>query len=518
MGSMERLDAVRRDLRFALRRLLRAPGFTVASVLTLALGIGGVTAIGTVVNAVLLQPLPYAEPGRLVGVWQAVTKAGIPQAVLSDAEFFAFRRLGRAAQDLGAYFSTEANLSDASAPERVPAAAVSAGIFAALRVAPLLGRVITEADDQPGGPPVVVLSEGLWRRKLGAAPDVLGRALEIDGQAHQVIGVMPSRLAFPQGDIQLWLPLALDPAKAAVTSANLTLIARLRPGFSPDAAQRDFQQALDRIPELYPNACCGFSTWQWLELARPRVLVHPLRDDVVGDIGRVLWVLLGTAGFVLLVACANVASLFLVRAEARQREMAVRVALGAGRAGVVSQFAGEGLVLAGVGAAVGLGLTAVAIRLLARSGAVRIPRLGEVAVNGTTLALAAILTVLVGLGCSLLPIRRFQAGSVAPLLRSGGRTATGGRDRQRARQILVVAQVALAFALLAGSGLLARTFRELRAVRPGLTDVDLAHIVLRHTAMSAACARVSPTLVVFLGSRDILGMRQMCDGDSPTGA
>jgi predicted permease len=330
----------------------------------------------------------------------------------------------------------------------------------------LIGRFYTADEDRPGAPSVVVLSEGLWRRRYGGDPSVVGRVITIDGQPTEVVGVMPAALAFPDARAQLWIPMRFDPANVLPASTSNTVFARLAPGMTLDAARADFQQAFDRLPEVYPDAGFGFTTRQYVDIASPRMVVRPLRDVVVGDVGNLLWVLMGVAGFVLLVACANVATLFLMRAEARQREAAVCMALGA-RSGLSARLMVEGLLLGAAGAVLGFGVASAAIKVLVGTTAAGIPRLDEVGFDLPLSLTIAGLALLLGLACSLLPVSRLRTLQVSSVLRAGGRAATGSRDRQRVRQTLVVAQVALAFALLAGSGLLARTWMQLRAVEPG---------------------------------------------------
>jgi len=456
-----------RHLRHALRDLRRSPGFSTAVVLTLAVGVGGLASIASLVHAVLLRPLPYPDSGRLFSVAITLPKIENRETQQSDAMFFALERLNRTAVDLGASLATEVNLGNEGTPERLLAARVSAGFFRVLMAVPAVGRTFSETEDSPPAPPVVVLGESLWRRRFGGARDVVGNTVLIDGQPHQVIGVMPSSMALPHDRVELWLPLALDPAHTLVASSTYDVIARLEPNVPPDLAQRDFQHALARMSELYPDAGFGMSTEYWMSVAGPRVVVRPLRETVVGDIGTVLWVLLGTAVFVLLAACANVGTLFLVRAESRQCEMAVRSALGASRRSLIAGLATEGALLGTLAAVVGVGLATACMWLLSGSGAAGIPRLGEVGVGGSVIGLVLVLTILVGLGCSILPPPRITPRGVASVVHSGRRVSPG--DRQRTRELLVVAQVALAFALLAGSGLLARTVRHLRAVRPGFS-------------------------------------------------
>lgn len=466
MSLSASFDALSRHVRLGIRSLARSPEFTVAAVLTLGLGIGGLTAVGALVRSVMLAPLPFPEPRRLAGVWMNLPKIGIVTNDHSDAAFFLMKDFGGSLSDVGAYNGTQVNLSDADAPERGRALNATAGFFRALGVTPLLGRFYSDDEDRPGAPAVVVLSEGLWRRRYGGDPAVVGRVINIDGRPTEVLGVVPARSAFPDQGVQLWRPMAFDRANVLPASTNHTILARLKPGVSLETARADLQQAIDRMPEVYPDAGFGFSTKQYMEIAAPRVVLHALRDDVVGDVGSVLWVLLGTAGFVLLVAGANVATLFLMRAEARQREAAVCMALGA-RRGLSTRLVVEGLLLGGAGALLGFAVASAAIGVLVRTTTARIPRLDEVGFD-LPLALAVLaLALIVGLGCSLLPVSRLRGLQVSSVLRSGGRAATGSRDRQRVRQALVVAQVALAFALLAGSGLLARTWLELRSVEPG---------------------------------------------------
>jgi putative ABC transport system permease protein len=453
-------------LRLAARALRRAPAFTAAAVLTLALGIGATAAIFSVVNGVLLRPLPYAQPERLVGVWFAFPGLGVPQASMSDGTYFLYRRENRVFEDMGASAEGAVNLTTDQAAERVSAAWVTASLLPTLRVPPLHGRLITADEDHPGRPRVALIGEGMWRRRFGADPRVLGRTIRIDGVSHEIVGVLPGSFHYPSPATELWLPLALDPAHAGVGGFNYNTVARLKPGVTAAAAGADLARLLRRISELYPEVGPGLSTSAMLEKGRTRAYAHPLRDDVVGDVGRVLWVILGTVGFVLLVACANVANLFLVRAEARQRELALRTAIGGGRGEVVRQLLGEGVVLAAVGGAVGLALAFAGLRLLVRLGG-GVPRIHEVGMDGATLAVTAGVTLLVALLCSLLPIVRYAARDLSPLLREGGRASTQGRERQRARQLLVVAQVALALVLLAASGLMARSFWTLRTTRAG---------------------------------------------------
>ncbi|MEJ7810812.1 MAG: ABC transporter permease, partial [Gemmatimonadaceae bacterium] len=462
------------ELRQVAWKLARTPGFTFVSVLTLALGIGATTAIFTVVNGVLLRPLPYPEPERLVGLWLAAPGIGVEQVGQSDGTYFVNRSEARTLEGIGVYEAGAVNLTGGSEPERVTASWITAGLLPVLGVRPAQGRWIAEAEDRPGAPPVALIGAALWRRKFGADPAIVGRIIQVDGISREIVGVMPDRFALPDAATQLWLPLAFDPAHVQAFSFNYTGVGRLRRGVSMEDARRDLQRLLPVLPERYPS----FVSKDLFAKVRFATLVHPLRDDVVGDVGRVLWVILGTAGVVLLIACANVANLFLVRAEGRQKEIAVRSALGASQSDLLRLALTESLLLAAVGGALGVTLAWSGVRALVRAAPVALPRLAEVSVDARTLAVAALVAVLAGLLFSVLPILRYRAISLAGALKEGSRGSTSGRERHRARNALVVSQVALALVLLAGAGLMARSFSRLRAVDPGFDAARLLTVRL----------------------------------------
>ncbi|HEX3160848.1 MAG TPA: ABC transporter permease, partial [Gemmatimonadaceae bacterium] len=460
------------SLQRATRRLLRAPAFTGAAVLTLTLGIGATSAAFSVVNAVLLRPLPYAEPAQLVDLSHTLAIAGVPRVDQSDATYLYYRRASRTLLDVAAYRATAVNLGpargggagEASHAERVAAAGVSASAFAVLRAAPSLGRALGQADDAPDAPPVVVIGQRLWERKYGADPAIVGRRLEIDGVSREVVGVMPASFRFPAPETALWVPLGLDPANTRSAAFDYRAVARLRDGVSPQAAAVELQQLLPRVPEAFP----GRLTAGAIEQTAMRAVVRPLRDVVVGDIGNVLWVVLAAVGFVLLIGCANVANLFLARAEGRQHELAVRRALGGGHDALVGEFLSEGLILAAAGGALGVAFATAAVGVLRSLGAgIGIPRLDEVSVDGAVLAVAGGVTIATALLVSVLPALRSARVELATVLAQTGRSATSGRGRIRARNALVIVQVALALMLLTGAGLMARSFAHLRSVHPG---------------------------------------------------
>jgi predicted permease len=351
---------------------------------------------------------------------------------------------------------------------------MTASMLPVLRVSPTVGRNFNEAEDLPKGPNVVLISEGLWRSRFGADPRILGRTLEVNGRSHEIIGVMPQRFRFPTSDTQLWLPLQLDANAQFAGGFNYDGIARLRPGISPADASRDFASVLPRIVELYPNLAPGVSSQMLLDQAKPIPYLVPLKGDLTGGIAKTLWIVAAAAGVVLLVACANVTNLILVRADGRQRELAVREALGAGRGRVLTYFLAESVVITAVSGVIGLLLAAVVIRVLVSAGPAGIPRLAEVHVDFTTLAFALAVVVFVAFVCSVAPALRIGRVDLSNALREGGRGGTAGRARQRVRSALVAAQIALALVALASSGLLLRTFQRLNAVRPGFDTERVA--------------------------------------------
>ncbi|MEO7964183.1 MAG: ABC transporter permease, partial [Gemmatimonadaceae bacterium] len=381
------------------------------------------------------------------------------------------RRLSRLTASSGLQETISLSITDGVTPERVQADSVTSGVFTTLRVPALLGRVFNENDERPGHTAVAIISEGFWRRRFAGDPAVIGRSLQIDGRAHEIVGVLPSHMRYPNEGVVLWLPLELSDADPVPGSLRYESVSRLRTGVTREAAEREYIELAARGSDFFSVAAPGISMAKWLELVKPRPTLRPLRDEMVGDIGPVLWVMLGTIAFVLLAACTNIATLFLVRAESRQRELAVRGALGAGRLDAIARFFSEGLIVAVTGAVIGSLGAYVAIGALRRSSTFPVPRLGEIDLDGTVLLVTIGITLLVALFTSALPILRFGRRDLSPILRSGGRSATAGNDRRRVRGALVTTQVALAFVLLAASTLMARSFLELRQVQPGF-DVD----------------------------------------------
>ncbi|MBC7895399.1 MAG: ABC transporter permease, partial [Cytophagaceae bacterium] len=342
-----------------------------------------------------------------------------------------------------------------------------------LRAAPLRGRAFSEDEGRPNGARVVILSEDFWRRRFGADPSLVGRTVQMDGHDVEVVGIMPAGFRFPDAGTQAWAPLVMDPAERMGGGFNWGGIGRLRAGVSVATAQADVERGLTRVSELYPFLAPGVSMEGVVKNAKLTPSVRPLRNDVIGPFAQVLWVVAATAGLVLLVACANVANLLLVRAEGRQKELTVRAALGAGHGKVIAHFLAESLVLGIIGGAIGLGLAVAGVSLLVRYGPSELPRLAEVSVDGASLAFGFIAAIAASLAATLVPAWRQGRVNLGAMLREGGRSGTAGKARQQTRGILVAAQVALAMVLLAGSGLLARSVMQLQQVRPGFDASNL---------------------------------------------
>jgi putative ABC transport system permease protein len=464
-------------LSYAWRPLRRAPLFSITVVLALTLGLGSASAIFAIVNAVLLRPLPYGHPDRLVGAWHDVPSISLMHTQQTAGTYRTYKKFATTITGIGLYNETAANVSDPdgrSEPERMTEARVTADVIPLLEVSPILGRTFSEAEDGPKGPNVAIISEGLWRSRFGGTRDVIGKKLLIFGRSTEIIGVMPASFRFPSANTKLWVPYHLDPNDPYPGGFSHNGVARLKSGVTVEAAQRDFANVLPRIVDISPMLAPGVTTRMLLDQAKPVPRLVPMRDDVVGDIARTLWIVAATAGLVLLVTCANVANLLLVRADARHRELSVRAALGAGRSRIMIHFFTESALLAAISSILGLGAAYMATRMLVAAGPANIPRLAEVHIDGSVIAFTLVTAALVALACSAIPAVRFMRADPLSGLRDGGRGGTVGSHRQRARSALVAAQMAFALVVLAASGLLLRSFQRLHAVRPGFTADGLA--------------------------------------------
>jgi predicted permease len=462
---MHATDTLARETRRAIRTLLRAPGFSFVTVITLALGIGAATAIFALLDAVVLRPLPYPNADRLVELSSPVPKLqGQTVWGLGRHEMFYFLERGRTLENLAVYNTYDVTLLGHGAderPERVRSVSTSASIFDVLGFTPQLGRLIVREDNSSRRPQVAVISDGLWRRRFGGARDVIGRTINIEGASLAIVGVLPPRSDLPDLEADVWVPAWVD---STTNWNNHTWLAlgRLKPGFTAEDAARDLAPLTERLPEAFPQIYnpnfvrnTGFTT-----------RVTPLRDAVVGDmVTRALWTLFGSVVLVLLIAAANVANLFLVRIDARRRDVAVRTALGANRSHLAVQYLTESLILVGLATVLAIGAAQVLLTILLRLAPNELPRLSEVQLGGTSALFAVGIALLIGVVFGLLPL--IGARLDLAMLREGGRGLTTSRRRMLARRALVAAQMAVAVVLLASAALMLRTFSNLRNVHPG---------------------------------------------------
>jgi putative ABC transport system permease protein len=458
------------DLRFGTRTLRRTPGFTAVAAVTLALGIGANTMIFSVVNSVLLNPLPYHDSNRLVGIWHTAPGLGYDQFGISPGIFLQYVEQNDVFEKAAIFTSTQGNLTGDGDPERLPGAIVSRSLLEVLGVPPAHGRNFVEEEDLPDGPHAVIVSYGLWSRRYGSDPNLIGQSIRLNGEAYPVVGIMPEGFSFPDPEAEFWLPAALDPVEAPAGAFSWNAIARLKPGIDAELAQARFVPLVSRLKETYADESqfVGF-----LEAGQFAALVHSFKEEVVGDLQRPLWILLGTVGFVLLIACANVANLFLVRAEGRSRESAVRTALGARRWVLARQYLSEAVLLAGVGGLLGLGFAQIGVSALVSAAPANLPRIDEVVIDASVLVFTFAATLVSALLFGMAPaLKQVSPALLSSLIQSGARTSAG-RERQLVRNALVVAQTALALILLIGSGLLVKSFWEIRNVNPGFDAQDV---------------------------------------------
>ena len=473
-----------RSLRQVFRRFSRAPMFTCIVLFTLALGIGANTAIFSVINGVLIKPLPFPKAEQLAGVWHSASGVtGVPGDLnCTPTMYFTYREENRTFQDFGLWSYDSGTVTGMGEPEQVRAMDFSYGVLNALGTQPAAGRWFSEADDKPGAPATVILTYGYWQRRFGGSASALGRTLTIDGQPRAIIGVMPQNFRFGNLSAELILPQQFDRAKLFLGNFSYQGVARLKPGVTLAQANADVARMLSIWVKAWPPAP-GFSR-EIFENAHFGPKVQPLKQEVVGNIGPTLWVLMGTIGLVLLIACANVANLLLVRAERRQQELAVRAALGAGWGRIAREMLFESLTLGLLGGALGLVLAYASLRVLIAKGPQTLPRLAEIGIDPLVLAFTLVVSLLAGFVFGLIPAIKYAGPRLAFALRGGGRTMSQGRERHRARNTLVVVQVALALVLLIGSGLMIRTFQALRGVQPGFThpgQVQLMRIAIPDT-------------------------------------
>ncbi|MEA2539804.1 MAG: putative transport system permease protein [Acidobacteriaceae bacterium] len=460
------------QLKQVLRRLSRAPLFTAITLVTLAVGVGANTVIFSVVEGVLLKPLPYPHAEQLIGVWHTAPGIGIKELNMSPSIYFIDREQNTTFEDIGAYTGDSLNVTGAGKPEHVQGLDVTDGVLPILGVTPVVGRLFNRRDDSAGAPQTVVLSYGYWQRKFGGAPSVIGRSITVDGKPREIIGVLSQGFRFldQPDDTALFLPFQWDRNKTKLGNFSQNALARLKPGVTLEQAGTDMSRLLPVVLRSFP-APEGFSS-SMFEKARISPNLRPLKQDVVGNVGNVLWVLMGSIVLVLLVACANVANLLLVRVEGRRQELAIRSALGAGWGRIAGELLFESVVLGFAGSLLGLVLAYGGLRLLVAVAPTGLPRVQEIGIDIPVLLFTLGLSLFTSLLIGFIPVLKYAGATATSGLREGGRALSQSRERHRARKTLVVVQVALALVLLICSGLMIRTFRALMHVSPGFVASD----------------------------------------------
>jgi predicted permease len=453
------------ELRQILRRLWRTPAFTVVTLIMLTAGIGANTAIFSVVEGVLLKPLPYPHPESLVGVWHTAPGLNLDDVNMAPSNYFIYREQNRVFEDIGIYQGVSASVTGRGNPEVVPALDVTEGVLPILGLKPYLGRWFRRDDTSPHSPDTVMLSYAYWQSHLGGDPAAVGQTIRVDGKSRQIIGVMPSEFRFLDWEPPaLFLPLVLDRNKTNLGQFSYDGVARLRPGVTMQAANKDVGRMWPIVLRSFPPPP-GFNIDLFVK-SRLAPKVRPLSQDVIGNVGRLLWILMGSIGVVLLIACANVANLLLVRAEGRHQELSIRTALGASPWQVARGFLLESALLGLLGSVLGLGLAWGALRLLVALAPAGLPRLHDIGIDASVLAFTLAITLFSSLLFGSVPAVRYARARVTLGLR-GTRTASAGRERHRMRNTLVIIQVSLAFLLLICSGLMLRTFHALVHVDAG---------------------------------------------------
>jgi putative ABC transport system permease protein len=452
------------DLRYGARMLRKRPGFTLVAIITLALGIGANTAIFTVIYAVLLRPLPFDEPDRVVWMWGAVRERG-SRASVAPLDFLDYRARNQSFAEFAAAISIPIsfNLTGNGEPERLSGAVVTTNYFAALGVRPMLGRSFVGEEEQAGRDRVVILSHGLWQRRFGADPAIIDRTVTLDGQSLTVVGVMPPKMRFPN-DADLWRPMSFDaaPEMRQRRAHFLRPIGRLKADVTIEQAQAEIDAIARQLEEQYPD-----TNTKWT------MLLVPLQERIVGDIRPTLWVLLGAVAFVLLIACSNVANLMLARATSRYKEIAIRLAMGASRWHIIRQMLTESVLLAIIGGALGVLLALWGVDVLLSFSNASIPRAAEIGLNATVLGFTLAVSFITGTLFGLVPALGSSRPDLHDTLKEGSRSVSGGA-RHRLRSLLVIAESALAVVLLIGAGLLIKSFVKLQEVSPGF---DAEHVL-----------------------------------------
>ena len=459
----------RNQLRQVFRRLARAPMFTAITLITLAAGVGANTVVFSVLEGVLLKPLPYPRADDLVGVWQTAPGLNIQDLNMAPSTYFIFREQNQSFVDLGAYQYDSNSITGVAEPEQVRALRVTDGTLPLLGVQPVLGRVFSRQDDSASAAPTAVITYGYWRRKFGGDPSIVGRTIIADGKSRQIIGVLPKSFHFLDSeDPAVITPMQFDRNNLKLGNYSYEGLARLKPGVTIQQANTDIARLQPIVMNSFP-APEGFSL-KIFQDAKIGPNIRPLKQDVVGDVGKSLWVLMGSIGMVLLIACANVANLLLVRVDGRRQELAVRGALGASRGRIAAELLLESVILGLLGSAIGLALAYGALRVLVAIAPDGLPRINDITINGPVLLFTLLVSLFASALFGCIPVLKYAGVRLNTGIREGGRALSQSKEQHRARGVLVVVQVALALVLLICSGLMIRTFRALTKVEPGFSN------------------------------------------------
>jgi predicted permease len=459
------------QLKQVLRRLRLSPLFTTITLITLAAGIGANTLVFSVVEGVLLKPLAYPDADRLVGVWHTAPGIQIKDLNMAPSHYFVYRDQGQTFQDIAMYQGDSLSITGVNEPEQVGAMDVTEGLLPMLGVAPAVGRLFSADDCQPNAPKTAMLSYGYWMQKFGGDRSMVGRTIIADGESRLIVGILPRSFHFlDQRDASVLIPFQIDRSKTKLGNYSYNGLARLKPGVTLDQANADVARMLPIVMNSFP-APEGFSL-KLFENAHIGPQIRPLKQDVIGDIGNVLWVVMGSIGLVMLIVCANVANLLLVRVESRRQELALRSALGAGRGRIAGELFLESAILGIIGSIVGLALAWVGLRILVSVAEENLPRIHEIGIDGPVLLFTLFVALFASALFACIPIFKYAGVRLNTGIREGGRALSASREQHRARNVLVVVQVALALVLLICSGLMIRTFYALTKVNPGFTNPD----------------------------------------------
>ena len=483
------MNTLFKDTHYAIRGLLKRPGFTAIAVITLALGIGANAAIFSVVNAVLLRPLPYPDSDQLVMIWGQLPTHGLGKLNVSPPEFVDYRDRNHAFSAIATYASLGRNLTGAGEPERINVTFVTEGFFSVVATRPQYGRTFLREEDQPGHDHVAILSHSLWQRRFGGDRNIIGRYVMLDGVSHEVVGVMPAEFQFPDSETQIWKPMAFDGDDLSENSRGshyLDLIARMKPGVTLDQAKTDVRSIAAQMQREHLDHYEEGSGWA--------ANVVSLHKEVVGDVRLALLVLSGVVGLVLSIACANVANLLLARAASRQREIAIRTALGAGRVQIIRQLLIESLSLSFAGGAIGILIAVWGKDLLTALSPATLPRLNEIRIEGRVMAFTFAISLLTGLVFGIFPALQASKLNLSESLKEGSGKTTESRNRHRLRDLLVISEVAMAMVLLVGAGLMIKSLYRLQQVDLGF---DPTNVLTLHLSLSQVKYREPQTQRAF---------------------